>query len=99
VFALTAAATVALTSVRLQSGVPDTWGIRFFAPAERQSGLTFGFVAEPEPGDVIGGSIDLRTYVDSAIDRRIGDATVDYESADGKSGIVIRPYPAGRAAR
>ena len=44
------------------------------------------------------GPIDLRTYVDAAIDRRIGDATVDYETADGKSGIVIRPYPAGRAA-
>jgi len=98
-FALTASATTALTDARLKSGIPATWGIRFFEPDGGKSDLTFHFVEAPEPDDVVGGSVDLRTYVDAAIDRRIGDATVDYQTVDGKSGIVIRPYPAGRSAK
>jgi Fe-S cluster assembly iron-binding protein IscA len=98
-FALTASATTALIAARLKSGIPATWGIRFFEPAGSESDLTFDFVATPEHDDVVGGSTDLRTYVDAAVDRSMGDATVDYQMVDGKSGIVIRPYPAGRAAR
>jgi hypothetical protein len=99
VFSLTAEATTALMAARLQTGAPKTWGIRFFAPVEGKDGLTFDFVAIPEPSDVVGGSSELRTYVAAEIDGRIGDASVDYQTNDGKSGIVIRPYPAGRAAR
>jgi len=99
VFALTASAVTALTSARLESGIPDTWGVRFFAPVEGRSDVTFEFVASPEPSDIIGGARDLRTYVDAGVDARIGDATVDFETVDGRSGIVIRPYPAGQAAR
>lgn len=98
-FSLTARATTALASARDAHGAPDTYGIRFFAPVPGLAGLTFDFVAAPRPGDVIGGPSHLRTFVDAEVDRRIGDATIDFETVDGKSGIVIRPYPAGRARR
>jgi hypothetical protein len=34
----------------------------------------------------------LRTYVEAAIHRDIGDATVDYADCDGSPELVIRPH-------
>ena len=77
---------------REEVGVPQDWGIRFFALAGDAKGITFDFVEAPEPDDVLGGSSKLRTYVEAALHRRIGDATVDFQDLDGSAELVIRPH-------
>lgn len=97
-FSLTPTATVAMMDAREEVGVPDDWGIRFFAPPDGSSGVTFDFVAAPEPDDSLGGSSKLRTYVESSLHRQLGDATVDFHDLDGNAELVIRPHR-GRGAR
>jgi Fe-S cluster assembly iron-binding protein IscA len=89
---LTPAAAAAMTDARTQVGAPDEWGIRFFARGDGRPGITFDFVAAPEPDDSLGGSSKMRTYVDAAIHRQYGDATVDYDRAHGSAELVIRPH-------
>jgi Fe-S cluster assembly iron-binding protein IscA len=96
VFSLTSAATSALAEAREDSSVPEDWGVRFFS-IDGQPDLTFDFVAQPEPSDIVGGPSDLRTYVAAEIHHRIGEATIDYEEPEGRAGLVIRPHPAGQA--
>lgn len=91
-FSLTANATSALIAARSEFGAPDEWGIRFYEPVEGQPAITFDFVATPEPDDVLGGSSKLRTYVDSAVHQRLGNATVDFRDSDGTSEMVITPH-------
>ena len=90
-FSLTPAAATAMIDARSEVGAPDEWGIRFFVPTDGSTGITFDFVAAPEPDDVLGGSGKLRTYVEAAVHREIGDATVDFVDADGTTELVIRP--------
>jgi hypothetical protein len=91
---LTPAAAAAMIDARGEVGVPDEWGIRFHAGPDGPPAITFDFVAGPEPDDVLGGSSKLRTYVEAAVHRQIGDATVDYDDADGSAELVIRPHHA-----
>ena len=98
-FSLTANATAELTAARIASGIPETWGIRFYAPIAGQAGVTFTFVDIPEPTDIVGGSAQLHTYVAAEVNERIGDATVDLRIVDGRSSMSIRPYLAGRARK
>jgi Fe-S cluster assembly iron-binding protein IscA len=91
-FSLTPTASSAMIDARDEVGVPDDWGIRFFVPTDGSSSITFDFVATPEPDDVLGGSGKLRTYVDAAVHREIGDATVDFVDSDGATELVIRPH-------
>ncbi len=91
-FSLTPTAATAMIDARDEVGVPSDWGIRFFVPPDGSTGITFDFVAAPEPDDVLGGSGKLRTYVEAAVHRQIGDATVDFVDADGTSELVIRPH-------
>ena len=98
-FSLTANATTELKAARIASGIPDTWGIRFFAPVQGQAEVTFRFVDSPEPGDIVGGSDQLHTYVALEVNERHGDAKVDFRIVDGRSNLTIRPYLAGRARR
>ena len=91
-FSLTPTAATAMIDARDEVGVPGDWGIRFFVPTGGSDGVTFDFVAGPEPDDVIGGSGKLRTYVEAAVHREIGDATVDFVDADGMTELVIRPH-------
>jgi Fe-S cluster assembly iron-binding protein IscA len=86
-----------MIDARSEVGAPDDWGIRFFSRTGGSPGITFDFVAAPEPDDVLGGSGKLRTYVEAAIHHDIGDATVDYADSDGSPELVIRPH--GRLAR
>jgi hypothetical protein len=92
VFSLTPVAATAMIDAREEVGVPADWGIRFFAIAGDAKGITFDFVEAPEPDDVLGGSSKLRTYVEAALHRRIGDATVDFHDLDGSAELVIRPH-------
>lgn len=92
-FSLTPAATSAIVAARSEAGAPEGWGIRFFAAAEDPPGIAFDFVDGPEVNDFLGGTNELRTYVEASVHRDIGDATVDYEDADGIVGLVIRPHP------
>jgi Fe-S cluster assembly iron-binding protein IscA len=92
VFSLTPAAASAMTEARGEVGAPDEWGIRFFGRTDVSGGITFDFVAGPEPDDSLGGSSSMRTYVDAAIHQRIGDATVDFQDLDGSAELVIRPH-------
>lgn len=98
-FSLTANATTELKAARIASGIPDTWGIRFFPPVAGKAGVTFAFVDSPEANDVVGGSDQLHTYVAAEVNERIGDATVDFKTVDGRSNLTIRPYLAGRARK
>jgi hypothetical protein len=98
-FSLTANATTELKAARIASGIPETWGIRFFAPVRGQADVTFRFVHSPEPGDIVGGSDQLHTYVALEVNERHGDATVDFRIVDGRSNLTIRPYLAGRARK
>jgi Fe-S cluster assembly iron-binding protein IscA len=91
---LTAAASTAMIEARSEVGAPDDWGIRFFARSGGSPGITFDFVAMPEPDDVLGGSSKLRTYVEAAVHVDLGDATVDYQDTDGSAELVIRPHRA-----
>ena len=91
-FSLTPTASMAMIDARDEVGVPSDWGIRFFVPTDQSDGITFDFVAAPEPDDVLGGSGKLRTYVEAAVHREIGDATVDFIDADGATELVIRPH-------
>jgi Fe-S cluster assembly iron-binding protein IscA len=93
-FSLTPTAAAAMTDARSEEGAPDEWGIRFFARTDGASGITFDFVATPEPDDVLGGSSAMRTYVEAGVHHEIGDATVDYDDADGSAELVIRPHRA-----
>ncbi|MEX1297186.1 MAG: hypothetical protein AB1Z67_13555 [Candidatus Limnocylindrales bacterium] len=81
-----------MIDAREEIGVPDDWAIRFFSPMGGSAGVTFDFVETPEPDDVPGGSSKLRTYVDAALHRQIGDATVDFHDLDGTAELVIRPH-------
>jgi Fe-S cluster assembly iron-binding protein IscA len=94
VFSLTPTAATAMIDARDEVGAPSDWGIRFFVPTGGSTGITFDFVAAPEPDDVLGGSGKLRTYVEAAVHREIGDATVDYDDGDGTAELVIRPHRA-----
>ena len=91
-FSLTPTATTAMMDAREEVGAPEDWGIRFFAPMGGSQGVTFVFVAVPEPDDVLGGSGKLRTYVEASLHRQIGDATVDFHDLDGSAELVIRPH-------
>lgn len=91
-FMLTPTASAAMMAARTDTGTPEDWGIRFYAPVEGRPGITFDFVADPEPDDVLGGSGKMRTYVEAAVHQRIGDATVDYIDSDGSPELVIRPH-------
>ena len=91
-FSLTPTAATAMTDARDEVGAPSDWGIRFFNPTDGSPEITFDFVAAPEPDDVLGGSGRLRTYVDAAVHRTIGDATVDFIDGDGTTELVIRPH-------
>ena len=91
-FSLTPTAATAMIDARDEVGVPDDWGIRFFAGPDGPRAITFDFVAAPEPDDVLGGSGKMRTYVDAAVHRAIGDATVDFVDGDGSSELVIKPH-------
>ena len=97
-FSLTPTAAAAMIDAREEVGVPDDWGIRFFAPLGERSGVTFDFVEGPEPDDLLGGSGKLRTYVEAGLHRQIGDATVDFHDLDGSAELVIRPHRDLRAA-
>jgi hypothetical protein len=94
---LTPAAAAAMVDARSEVGAPDEWGIRFFAHTGASSGITFDFVAAPEPDDVLGGSSLMRTYVEAGVHRQYGDATVDYDESDGSAELVIRPHRAAGA--
>ena len=98
-FSLTANATTELKAARIASGIPDTWGIRFYPPIAGKAGVTFQFVDSPQPDDVVGGSDQLHTYVALEVNERIGDATVDFKTVDGHPNMTIRPYLAGRARK
>lgn len=91
-FSLTPTAATAMIDAREEVGAPEDWGIRFFAGPEGPQAITFDFVAAPEADDVLGGSGKLRTYVEAAVHRTIGDATVDFIDADGTAELVIRPH-------
>ena len=95
-FSLTPAASAAMIAARSDVGAPDDWGIRFFAPIEGQPGVTFDFVAAPEPDDSLGGSGKMRTYVDADLHRNLGDATVDFQELDGNAELVIRAHRSRR---
>ena len=95
-FSLTPTAATAMVDARDEVGAPSDWGIRFFVPADGSDSITFDFVAGPEPDDVLGGSGKLRTYVEAAVHRQIGDAIVDFVDADGTAELVIRPHRDGR---
>jgi Fe-S cluster assembly iron-binding protein IscA len=97
-FSLTPTATTAMLAARSDHGIPDDWGIRFFAPIEGKPDITFDFVEAPEPDDVLGGSGRMRVYVEAAVHRQIGDATVDFKDLDGNAELVIRPYRTVRAS-
>jgi hypothetical protein len=90
-------AAAAMTDARTEVGAPDDWGIRFFARTDAPSDISFDFVALPEADDVLGGSSNLRTYVAAGLHRELGDATVDYDDADGAAELVIRPHRASGA--
>lgn len=89
---LTPAAATAMADARGEVGAPDDWGIRFFTRPDGLPGVTFDFVAAPEPDDVPGGSSALRTYVEASLHRNLGDATVDYDDTDGAAELIIRPH-------
>ena len=86
-----------MIDARSEVGAPDDWGIRFYPRPDGQAGITIDFVEAPEPDDVLGGSGKLRTYVDAAIDRQIGDATVDFKDVDGVLELVIKPHQSTRS--
>ena len=86
-----------MLAARGEAGAPDGWGIRFFAAVEEPPGIAFDFVDGPEVDDLLGGTSELRTYVEAAVHRDIGDATVDYEDADSNVGLVIRLHRASGA--
>lgn len=95
-FTLTPNATRAIVTARGEAGAPNDWGVRFYAALEGPPGITFHFVGKPEPNDILGGSEELRTFVEMAVHRDIGDATVDCVDANGEAEFVIRPHRAAR---
>jgi len=91
-FKLTPAAEAVLTSVRDQSGKPDTYGVRFFASGQplEQGRLAFDFVESPVPGDTVDEAGDLSTYVASDVNDMVGDAVVDIETVGDQQDLVLR---------
>jgi hypothetical protein len=103
VFSLTPDAASVIILARHEAGAPDTWGVRFHSALEQPTGITFDFVFRGEPNDILGGSEELRTYVEMAVHRDIGDATVDYLEFEGTTELVLRPlraaHPGNQATR
>jgi hypothetical protein len=92
VFVLTPDAARAINLARDEAGAPAGWGVRFCAALEDPTGISLEFVDGPQINDIIGGSDELRTYVEMAVHRKVGDATVDYADTGGSAGLVIRPH-------
>ncbi len=91
-FVLTPDAARAIILARDEAGAPAGWGVRFSAALEDPTGISLEFVDGPHINDIIGGSDELRTYVEMAVHRKIGDATVDFADGEGAAGLVIRPH-------
>jgi Fe-S cluster assembly iron-binding protein IscA len=97
VFSLTPTAATAMIDARDEVGAPSDYGIRFFSRTDGVAGITFEFVAAPEADDSLGGSSKMRTYVEALVHHNLGDATVDYDDADGSAELIIRPHNEVRA--
>lgn len=96
-FKLTPAAEAVLTSVRDQSGKPDTYGVRFFTSGQplEQGRLAFDFVESPAPDDSVDEAGDLNTYVAADVSAMVGDAIVDVETIGDQQDLVLRRPRAG----
>jgi hypothetical protein len=97
VFSLTPDAATAIIAARHEAGVPDDWGVRFCSALEQPTGITFEFVFRGEPNDILGGSDELRTYVEMAVHRDIGEATVECQDVEGIAELVVRSSGTARA--
>jgi hypothetical protein len=97
VFTLTPDAATAIIAARHDAGVPEDWGVRFCSALEQPTGITFEFVAGPQPNDILGGSQELRTYVEMAVYRDVGEATVECLDVGGAAELVVRSRRASRA--
>ena len=90
---LTPNAAATLTAARADSGTPDTFGVRFFtsnSPSSDRPGFAMEFVALPEPGDASLQEHGLKVYVAPEVSQIVGEATVDVETVDGQSQLVLR---------
>ena len=93
---VTSTAAATLTAARADAGVPDTYGVRFFAassaePPDRQGRLAFKFVASPEPNDAVAEHSGLKTYVAPEVVVAVGEVTVDLEEVGDQARLVLRP--------
>jgi len=90
---MTPTAASALSKARSDTGVPGTYGVRFFAtsPTPSQAArLAFEFVESAQPDDTVTNESGLQAFVAPEVDELIGDATVDVETSGGQSELVVR---------
>lgn len=95
-FKLTPAAEAVLSDVRVQSGKPDDYGVRFFAPegSTQASKLAFDFVQAPSPGDMVDEGTNPTTIVAPEVEQMVGDAIVDVQTIGDQANLVLRrPRP------
>ncbi len=93
---ITPAATEALVKARSEKGAPEGFGVRFFASEEAGSDrarLAFKFVESAKPEDIVLVGLGIDACVAPEVETLIGDVTIDAESQNGRSGLIVRRAP------
>ncbi len=83
---ITQKAATLLANQRAESGAPETYGMRLFAPSAEEGGqaeLVIAFVPEASPGDQVTEQEGLRAFVAADVSARLEDATLDATPTNG----------------
>jgi len=89
---ITPHAAAVLVSNRQSAGVPDTYGVRFFAaipPGGGVRGVAVAFVSEAEPGDEVTEQEGVTAFVAPEVTVILDEAVLDSAPVDGGEELVI----------
>jgi Fe-S cluster assembly iron-binding protein IscA len=88
---LTPEATAAVSILREQRGLPDTYGLRVFEGArdDGQRAVQLGFSEDPVEGDEVTESEGTRVFVDPTLARVLDDTVLDTEGSGQETRLVL----------
>jgi Fe-S cluster assembly iron-binding protein IscA len=89
---ITPQAAAVLVGNRQSAGVPDTYGVRFFAaipPGGGVRGVAVAFVPEAEPGDEVTEQEGVTAFVAPEVTVVLDEAVLDSSPVDGGEELVI----------
>jgi Fe-S cluster assembly iron-binding protein IscA len=89
---ITPHAAAVLVENRQSAGVPDTYGVRFFAAIPAGGGIravAVAFVPEAEPGDEVTEQEGVTAFVAPEVTAVLDEAVLDSSPVDGGEELVI----------